>query len=256
MDFNIYIGNKDKTTVYKLPVIPENLPELAKQIKNEEFETWWDGNYNFIEKPGLLEFTLESWLPGKGNDYNFLKSNVKGPEVIRLLENARDNAEPIQIVISGSDGLIYANDTFSIEAFKSKLNFECDYDYSLGVKKYRNPDTEISATSNNTVGWKQDSTGWWYVYDKDGNYYRDCWKEIDNEWYSFDFEGYARQSTWLQDNGYWYWLKDTCKMARNEWVQIEDKWYYFGDLGGMYSNCYTPDGYWVDSDGVWTGSDS
>ena len=30
-----------------------------------------------------------------------------------------------------------------------------------------------------------------------------------------------------------------------------DDFYYFGDKGGMYSNCYTPDGYWVDKDGSW-----
>nr|WP_241414894.1 hypothetical protein [Clostridium beijerinckii] len=40
-------------------------------------------------------------------------------------------------------------------------------------------------------------------------------------------------------------------MARNEWVWVDGKSYYFGDLGGMYANCYTPDGYWVGSDGAW-----
>ncbi|MZK51868.1 cell wall-binding protein [Clostridium beijerinckii] len=251
MEYDIYIGNKDKTKVYKLPIIPEKLPELTKAIQNEEFETWWDGKYNFIEKPGLLEFSLDCWLPAKNHDYNFAKSTVKAPEVIQLLENARDNAECITIVIIGSDGSIYVSDKFSIESFKYKVNWEGDYEYSLSVKKYRDADAEIPATVQKT-GWLQDSTGWWYVYDANNNYYRDCWQKIDGEWYSFDFQGYARQNTWLQDGGYWYWLKkDSCKMARNEWVWVDGKSYYFGDLGGMYANCYTPDGYWVGSDGAW-----
>lgn len=251
MEYNIYIGNKDKSKVYQLPIIPENLPELSKSISNEEFETWWDGKYNFIEKPGLLEFTLECWLPGKGKNYNFAKSNVDSMQIIQLLENARDNAECITVSILGDDGSIYVNDTYSIEQFKYKITFECDYSYSLSVKKYRNADAEIQATSAGT-GWKKDSTGWWYVYDESGSYYRDSWKEIDGYWYSFDFDGYARQATWYKDNGYWYWLKDSsCQMARNEWLQIGGKYYYFGDLGGMYTNCKTPDGYWVGEDGAW-----
>lgn len=100
------------------------------------------------------------------------------------------------------------------------------------------------------IGWNENSTGWWYSYDGT-SYYSDCWKEINGDWYSFDPQGYARCNCWLYDKGYWYWLKDSCKMAKNEWIRVGDCFYYFGDGGGMYSNCYTPDGYWVDKDGVW-----
>ena len=109
---------------------------------------------------------------------------------------------------------------------------------------------KVSRTTKYNIGWNQDSKGWWYSYDGT-NYYKDCWKEIKGEWYSFNPQGYARQSCWLQYKGYWYWLKEDCKMARNEWVRVEDDWYYFGDGGGMYVNCYTPDGYYVDEDGAW-----
>lgn len=249
MEYDIYVGNKDKTKVYKLPIIPENLPELTKAIQNEEFETWWDGKYNFIEKPGLLEFTLDCWLPAKDKNYNFAKSTVKAPEVIQLLENARDNAECITIVIIGSDGSIYVSDKFSIESFKYKVNWEGDYEYSLSVKKYRDADAEIPPTARK-LGWIQDSNGWWYQM-ADGTYPRDSWKNIENEWYSFNFNGYARASQWIQDNGCWYYLKDSCAMARNEWINWKGKSYYLGDTGMMYVNCHTPDGYWVGSDGAW-----
>lgn len=251
MNYDIYICKNDNSVIYQLPVIPEKLPELSKAISNEEFETWWNGRYNFIEKPGLLEFTLQCWLPRKGRTYNFLKSTITADDVIPLIETARDNAEPIRIIICCDDGTLYVNDSFCIESFSYYVNFEGDYDYSLSVKQYRFAEAEIKATAATDVGWKHDATGWWYVYDENGSYYRDCWEYIGEAWYSFDFDGYARQSTWLQDGGYWYWLKDDCVMARNEWVKVSGKSYYFGDLGGMYTNSYTPDGYWVGSDGAW-----
>ena len=40
-------------------------------------------------------------------------------------------------------------------------------------------------------------------------------------------------------------------MAANQWLQVDGEFYYFGDKGGMYANCFTPDGYWVDKSGAW-----
>lgn len=101
------------------------------------------------------------------------------------------------------------------------------------------------------IGWNKNNTGWWYCTNEEGWYYKDIWKQINDIWYSFDSCGYRREKTWIKDNGYWYWLKEDGSMARNEWAWIKDRCYYFGDQGGMYSNCITPDGYWVDSTGAW-----
>jgi hypothetical protein len=249
LKYDIYISDYNKTKVLQLPIIPTKLPSLSKSISNEEFTTYWNGTYNFIEKPGLSEFTIDRWLPGAANKYSFARSQTDPLEYINLLESARDNAEPIRVVISCSDGSTYVNDSFSIEKFEYNINKRSDYDYSLSVKQYRAYTSSVSSTT--TAGWQQDSTGWYYYYDDAGNYYRDTWKSIENEWYSFDAGGYARQSVWIDDGGYWYYLKDSCKMARNEWVTIDGKSYYLGDQGGMYANCYTPDGYWVNSSGEW-----
>lgn len=104
------------------------------------------------------------------------------------------------------------------------------------------------------LGWNKSSKGWWYCTDADKGYYytsNDGWKLIDNEWYIFDSQGYAYHDSWYKSGDYWYYLKASCAMARNEWLYINDNFYYFGDQGGMYYNCYTPDGYWVDEDGAW-----
>ncbi len=248
MGYDIYISNYSKTKVLQLPIIPSELPTLSKPVKNEEFETYWDGAYNFIEKEGLLEFSLDSWLPVNSAKYNFVKSKVNGKEVIDLIENAKKNTEAIIITITANGGY-YVNDAFSVEDFSYSIIKRGDYKYKLSVKQWRNYTTTI--TPPIAVGWAQDSTGWYYYTDTSGNYHKDSWKLIDNEWYSFDSQGYARQSIWFQDGGSWYYLKDSCKMARNEWINYNGKSYYLGDQGAMYTNSYTPDGYYVDSDGAW-----
>ncbi|NRT32443.1 glucan-binding YG repeat protein [Clostridium beijerinckii] len=229
--YEIYIGDYNNTNVLKLPILPKELPSLSAGIQNEEFSTYWDGNYNFIEKTGLLSFTLESWIPLKASKYNFCKSNVNAQQVIDLVNNSLKNTEPIRILINTPNGY-YVNDTFSIEKWEYKANRRGDFDYSLDVKEWRDYNTIITATP--TTGWNQDDTGWWYVYNDSGDYYKGCWQLIDNEWYSFQPTGYILQSSWLQDSSYWYYLKSDGKMARNEWMQYKEKWYYLGADGAMW----------------------
>lgn len=248
MEYDIYINDYKKTKVIKLPIIPPELPSLSKPIQNEEFETYWSGVYNFIEKPGLLAFTLDSWLPEKPGKYNFAKSKIDPMDCIKLLENARDNSEPIRVIISIPNGS-YVNDTYSIESFSYNINKRRDYKFSLGVKQWREYTNTVPKV--NKSGWDQDNKGWFYYTDTNGNSYKDCWQIIDNEYYSFDINGYMRESTWYKEGGIWYYLKDNGKMARNEWVKIDDKSYYLGVQGEMYVNTYTQDGYYVGSDGAW-----
>lgn len=255
MSYNIFIADYNKTTVLQLPIIPSKLPSLSNGSKNEEFETYNDGTYNFIEKNGLQQFTLEGWLPKKASKYFYSKSKVGALEIINLINSIKDKAEPVQIVINDTNNQTYVNNTFSIESWNYNVMGNGDYEYSLGVKQWR-PFTTVVTTTSITLGWGQDSTGWYFYYDSSGNYYKDSWQLLQNEWYSFDPQGYARQSAWLQDGGVYYYLKDSCKMARNEWLQISNVWYYFGSDGAMYSSgSYTIDGvsYTFDSTGAWIG---
>lgn len=231
MAYEIYISNYDRTKVIQLPILPSELPSLSSNPSNETFETYWDLPYNFIEKKGLIEFTLESWLPVDYTKYSFCKSKVNASEVIDLIESAKTNTEPLIIVINAKNGF-YVNDTFAIEKFEYNIIRRGDYKYSLGLKQWRDYNKTIT-TSSYTVGWNQDNTGWYYYTDTSGNYYSDSWQLIDNEWYSFDPQGYARQSVWLQDGSTWYYLKDSCKMARNETLTISGTDYTFDSTGAM-----------------------
>ncbi|AQS03526.1 cell wall-binding protein [Clostridium beijerinckii] len=250
-NYNIYISDYNRTKVLQFPTIPSKLPAFSSESKNEEFETYWDIPYNFIEKKGLLQGSWSDWLPRDASKYYFSKSKVNAKEIIDLIENAKTNTEPIRLVINTPDGY-HVNDTFSIEKFEPQIMKNGDYEYTLGLKQWRDYNTTIAKVYE--VGWQQDSTGWYYYTDTSGNYYKDSWQLIDNEWYSFNAAGYARQSSWLQDGGYWYYLKDNCMMARNEWIKYNDKWYYFGSDGAMYfSGTATIDDvqYTFGDDGAW-----
>lgn len=83
-------------------------------------------------------------------------------------------------------------------------------------------------TANTSAGWIQDQVGWWYR-NWDGSYTTNGWQFINNAWYAFDGTGYMRTG-WIQGNGVWY---------------------YCDASGAMLTNARTPDGFWVDANGVW-----
>lgn len=244
MGYDIYIANKDKSKVLKLPIIPAELPELNYSIENESFKSYANGEYNFIKEQGLYYFTLESWLPVK--KYSFAKSDVMAKDVLDLLDYAIVNKQYIQIVIIKSDGSTYVNNKFSIESLNYSVKRNGDFNYSLGVKQYRETTKEAYV-----LGWNLNSTGWWYCYDYDNyKWYANEWQYIDNQWYYFNESGYALQNQWFLYKNKWYWFTDKCQMWNNEWLKINERWYYFYPDGSLAVNTITPDGYRVDSTGA------
>ena len=79
-----------------------------------------------------------------------------------------------------------------------------------------------------TTGWNRDNRGWWYRF-SNGSYARNSWQFINGKWYFFGDDGYMRTG-WILWNGVYY---------------------YCGPDGAMFTNCYTPDGYYVDGNGAW-----
>lgn len=246
MSYDIYFINKAKTHAIKLPIVPTELPAICATISNEVFETYWNGTFSFIEKPGLKTLTLESWLPCK--KYNFARSDVMAREVIDLLDSAVNNLEYIQvIIINNVDGSTYLNDNFTIEqGYQYKINRRGDYDYSLPLQQYRE-----AIALNYKLGWNQNSTGWWYCTNvEEYTWYSSSWQYIDGEYYYFNGDGYALSSQWMLWKNVWYYLDDKCKMVHNCWKWIDDKCYYFYDSGAMAHDEYV-EGYYVDSSGAW-----
>ena len=122
--------------------------------------------------------------------------------------------------------------------------------------------------------WTYQANGRWSFADLAGNLYKNGWVHVYNSyantafgqpaygWFHFD-ENAFMQTGWISDGKNTYYLNpisdNTRGMMVTGWKQIEGKWYYFqetsdGTRGRMYRNEHTPDGYYVDENGVWDGN--
>ncbi len=91
-----------------------------------------------------------------------------------------------------------------------------------------NPYSGPSNTVNS--GWQYDNIGGWWYLNPDGTYPKDGWLMVDGKWYYFNPVGYMVTG----------------------WIQSQNgNWYYCDSSGAMLTNTWTPDGYWVNADGVW-----
>jgi len=136
-------------------------------------------------------------------------------------------------------------------------------------KGYRNVEQGvITGTANQTVNdgyshWMKDAKGWWLRFsdgtwpmaDRTGAYH---WEHINGKWWAFNETGYAKTG-WLRDEDYggWFYM-DLEHGMQTGWVLLDGAWYYFnpssdGKRGIMYAGQRTPDGYYVDKNGVWDG---
>ncbi len=71
------------------------------------------------------------------------------------------------------------------------------------------------------------------------------WKHNnDNTWSNSD-----ATNGWFKDKNDWYYFKNG--VMQTGWIQDGDKYYYLSSNGNMLVNSTTPDGYKVDSNGVW-----
>ncbi len=125
----------------------------------------------------------------------------------------------------------------------------------------------ITGNESGYAKWKQSNDSWWLEY-ADGTWphgrytssgqqiYK--WERINGAWYAFNADGYAEHG-WQMDAGYqgWFYI-DINSGMKTGWQLIEGKWYYLnpvsdGTRGKMFSDCYTPDGWYVDKSGAWDG---
>lgn len=152
---------------------------------------------------------------------------------------------------------------------------------------YVDPDATPAADEGEYAqGWNQNEKGWFYV-NKNGNYIKNKWKEIDGKYYYFNNRGYiltgwqelegnwyyfaedGAMSTgfvdvdgkkyfmndkgimntgWLDGDGSWFYSEEDGSFAVSEWMNIDDAWYYFNEDGVMVTND-SVDGKWLNPDG-------
>lgn len=71
-------------------------------------------------------------------------------------------------------------------------------------------------------------------------------------WYALP-NGTRAIKQWMKINSKWYYFDELGYMCQNSWLKYQEKWYFVGPEGDMWVNRRTPDGYYVDKNGVWDG---
>lgn len=151
------------------------------------------------------------------------------------------------------------------------------YFYGIAVEKTEdnrngtsgNSGSESQVKSMQYGTWQKNARGWWYQR-MNHTWPQNQWEMIHGLWYYFDADGYMTtgwqminnqryylcddghmMTGWLFSEGKWYYLHDQGHMLANQWIQLKEDWYYMGVGGEMMVNAKTPDGYYVDANGVW-----
>ena len=56
---------------------------------------------------------------------------------------------------------------------------------------------------------------------------------------------------WQKDERGWWYVQVDGSYPSDSWQNLDNKWYYFDANGAMWYNATTPDGYYVNNDGVY-----
>lgn len=142
---DIFFSTLDRNEVYRLPMVPENSPELSKSAKNEEFESFNKGTFNLLGNAGLKTFSIDSFLPEFAGKYNWAKSQVNPDLIINLWEKAMDNSMPIRCVITrkkrkNTTSQEFLNSAVTVENLSYYIEKNNDIKYKVDCKEYKFPE--------------------------------------------------------------------------------------------------------------------
>ena len=212
-----------------------------------EFDTW-ESRYN-TPAPASLTFEISKAAPPAEDK----PDNSDKPE---------DSDKPDQ---SGSQSASSGRDKSSGSGATRQDPVKGRINSSIGI---------LTGTANSTANdgkshWMQDEHGWWLRF-ADSSYPKAekrgtngiayAWEQVNGNWWAFDESGYIKTG-WMRDEDYggWFYLDPEHGMQTG-WGLIDGKWHYFhptsdGRKGILYVGRLTPDGYYVDENGVWDGKD-
>ncbi len=148
------------------------------------------------------------------------------------------------------------------------------------VRKYLiNVDASDAGAYNDTVtpGWQKEADESEKYLKPDGTYVSNGWLQLDDKKYYMDENGVKLKDTitpdgfyvnsdgekvsympgWYKDGNYWRYIQKNGYYLANSWYQDTDGKYYYFNMGAVMAvNTTTPDGYYVDENGVWDGNAS
>ncbi|MBU3146887.1 hypothetical protein KPL50_25765 [Clostridium sp. CF012] len=138
---NIYFSDSKRKIIIELPVLPEEMPELSRNAKNEEFETFNNGAFNLLGNVGLITFTLDSFLPAYANKYRWAKSQINPYSLINLWASNMANKTPLRVIMNRNLRkdlpAELLNLAVSVENMKWHEDRTGDIKYTIDFKEYR-----------------------------------------------------------------------------------------------------------------------
>ena len=235
--------------------LEEALEKLKE--KTEPYEEILDDRYNHyddIQDNGNKGGNKGGGGSGSGSKQN--PFNTKRPESYTLGTNG--NWVEISAPVGGERQIAFVlNGGMRLSGMWAWIKYPADGSGNISDRTgwYHFNDKGIMET-----GWIRDESGNWYYCntEKEGRFgkMQTGWRHdgADGNWYYLIPEGGAMATGWRKIGEKWYYF-ETAGAGVYAYDPVEERWNYGGGsgkpLGSMYKNEMTPDGYAVDSDGVW-----
>ena len=97
--------------------------------------------------------------------------------------------------------------------------------------------------------WLQTKDGWYYA-DKSGALKVDEWFQVGNKWYVASGKGTILTNVFITYQDEVYHFNASGEMSENEWFEVNGGWFYASKSGAILRNTKTPDGYYVNENGI------
>jgi hypothetical protein len=134
----------NREEVLRLPVPPQNSPELYTPGQNETWKTTDVGSFKAIGYPGLKTVTIESFFPAQVYTFCTYSDFPTPEECVAMIERWQQSRRPIRYIRTG-----LINDAFSIEGFTwHKEMGTGDIVYKLDLEQYRFIEQANPSTGN------------------------------------------------------------------------------------------------------------
>lgn len=265
-EFAWYDGCKYTKDYRKLLYVPEDKKEVNLHPDVKIIGT---GSFDTMDPP---ETIVIPWGVTTIEDYAFNFPfaspipNVILPDTVTTMEQDTSGAKDSKVTFT------YSRSNLAVHNVVGNV-IDSIYGFALGnpvdsVDQYY-PDRPVDPAQSGKKGWALEN-GKWYYY-KDGHrtsgwildqgtwYYLDVTGVMKTGWFNYNGSTYYLRpwggmmvNGWYQIDGKWYYFQSWGGTAKSQWIYgLDEKWYYVGSDGVMLTNTQTPDGYWVDKNGVW-----
>ncbi|MDD5833257.1 MAG: hypothetical protein PUC98_07250 [Clostridiales bacterium] len=199
------------------------------EVKDYSTECWWDDNYE-TGKIGLQWEKCESKTKYK---VEVFKGSSSKP--LRSWTQSGIKYDLSQMVSKKGTGIYYftVEPVSGGESYKVRSDdLEIDSDYMKKIKAYVKQKAQDSVDT--TPGWHMYPNGTWVYYNENREMLKNAWLDYNGDRYHFSSAG----------------------IMQTGWQAIDKYWYYFGNDGKLYHDTRTPEGRYVNADGIWVDESS